>query len=289
VLVTRTLRAWSTRKTPGGGADGPRGCERVFDRATMAPMSVVARHPSGYRPDSYQPSLFGLDDPAVDSSFRGIHRTWLDDDSWVDHVPRWLRGADIVFGELVARLPWAHREVVMYDRVVPEPRLTAWWDVAARTPEPLPALTDARAVLTRHYERPFDSIGFNLYRDGRDSVAWHADRERFEHEDPTVVIVSVGSPRAFQIRRRRPTPADPTAQREPSRTWLLGHGDLLVMGGACQHDWEHRVPKTAHADGPRLSIMFRHHLARDVDRVPRADPAAQSRDAGLSPARDWWG
>ena len=103
----------------------------------------------------------------------------------------------------------------------------------------------------RHYARPFDSIGFNLYRDGHDSVAWHSDRERYELEDPTVAIVSTGQPRPFHVRPRG---------GGASRSWQLGHGDLFVMGGSCQHDWEHCVPKVA-AAGPRLSIMFRHNLA----------------------------
>ncbi|MGZ4773377.1 MAG: alpha-ketoglutarate-dependent dioxygenase AlkB, partial [Ilumatobacteraceae bacterium] len=107
------------------------------------------------------------------------------------------------------------------------------------------------AAFTRHYARPFDSNGFNLYRDGHDSVAWHGDRERFELEDPTVVIISTGQPRPFHVRPRG---------GGASWSWPLGHGDLFVMGGSCQHDFEHCVPKVA-AAGPRLSIMFRHNLA----------------------------
>lgn len=219
-------------------------------------MSTVALHPASYEPTSYQASLFGLDDPAIDPSFAGIVRTQIDERSWVDLLPRWLRGADLVFGELVARLRWSQRDVVMFDKQMIEPRLTAWWSTMSDVPEPLAVLGDARAALTHHYRRPFDSIGFNLYRDGRDSVAWHGDRERYVHEDPTVSIVSVGSPRPFQMRPRG---------GGPSQTWMLGHGDLLVMGGASQHDWEHCVPKVAHVSGPRLSIMFRHHLARETD------------------------
>ncbi|MFN8021161.1 MAG: alpha-ketoglutarate-dependent dioxygenase AlkB [Acidimicrobiales bacterium] len=215
-------------------------------------MSTVASLPAAYVPASYQATLFGIDDPYVDTSLDGIRRTQLDETSWVDLLPRWMQGSDLLFGELVARLRWAQREVVMYDQMVLEPRLTAWWTTGSRSAEPAPVLGVARQALTEHYLKPFDSIGFNLYRDGRDSVAWHADRERFEHEDPVVVIVSLGSPRPFQIRPKG---------GGPSQSWLLGHGDLLVMGGACQHDWEHCVPKVAHAHGPRLSIMFRHHLA----------------------------
>ena len=200
----------------------------------------------------WQQCLFAFEDPTVDAGFSGLTRTQLSPTSWVDHVPGWLRGADLVFAELVAKLQWQQREVTMFDRRLPEPRLTAWWSPSSGRPEPLPVLDDARMALSRQYARPFDSIGFNLYRDGRDSVAWHADRERFVQEDPTVAILSTGAPRAFHIR-----PKDGGA----SRTWHLGQGDLFVMGGSCQHEFEHSVPKTAHAEGPRLSIMFRHHLA----------------------------
>ena len=201
----------------------------------------------------WQQCLFAFEEPRIDAAFTGAARTWLDDECWVEHVPGWLHGADVVFAELVAQLPWRRRVVTMYDRRLPEPRLTAWWSGSAGGGlEPLPVLADARAALTRQYHRPFDSIGFNLYRDGQDSVAWHADRERKDLTDPVVVVLSTGAPRPFQLR---------PAGGGPSQTWHLGQGDLFVIGGSCQHRWEHCVPKVAHAEGPRLSIMFRHHLA----------------------------
>ena len=83
---------------------------------------------------------------------------------------------------------------------------------------------------------------------GANSVVWHGDRIRHAQEAPLVAIVSVGSPRPFFLRRRGGGPSLP---------FLLGQGDLLVMGGDCQHDWEHTVPKVAVA-GPRISITFRH-------------------------------
>lgn len=205
----------------------------------------------------WQQCLFAFEDPCVDAGFGGLTRTWLNETSWVDHVPRWLGGADLVFAELVAKMPWRQREVTMFDRRVPEPRLTAWWSPTNGLPEPLPVLEEARMALTRQYSRPFDSIGFNLYRDGRDSVAWHADRERFHHEDPVVAILSTGAPRTFHLRPKRADGVPAVV----ARTFHLGQGDLLVMGGACQHDFEHCVPKAAQVEGPRLSIMFRHHLA----------------------------
>jgi alkylated DNA repair dioxygenase AlkB len=202
----------------------------------------------------WQQCLFAFEEPSIDRDFSSVTRTWLDDGAWIDHAPQWLHGADRIFAELVAALPWRQREVTMYDRRLPEPRLTAWWNTASPDVEVLPVLAQARAALTHHYAKPFDSIGFNLYRDGRDSVAWHSDRERFTLEDPTVVIVSTGRPRPLHIR---------PVGGGSSHSWHLGDGDLFVMGGSCQHDWQHCVPKVASA-GPRLSIMFRHNLA-DVE------------------------
>jgi alkylated DNA repair dioxygenase AlkB len=195
-----------------------------------------------------QGSLFGLLDPAVDPTFSQVERIRLDDRSWVDVARGWLRGADVVFDELVHVLPLRQRtDVKMFDRLVDEPRLSAWWHVDGGLPEPMPILAEMRELLSDRYGERFHSIGFNLYRDGADSVAWHGDRHRHVVTDPIVAIVSVGCPRPLRLRPRG---------GGESQSWRLGDGDLFVMGGACQHDWEHTVPKVRHA-GPRLSITFR--------------------------------
>lgn len=198
----------------------------------------------------YQGTLFGtLAPPGFDASFAEATRLLLDDTTWIEHVPGWLRGADQVFDELTTILPFRQRTGVrMYDRLVDEPRLTAWWRLEDGDPEPMPLLHDTRLLLADRYGEPFDSIGFNLYRDGDDSVAWHGDRHRHAVTNPVIAIVSVGAPRPFRLRPRG---------GGPSLSWSLGNGDLFVMGGACQHLWEHTVPKVRLTTGPRLSITFR--------------------------------
>jgi alkylated DNA repair dioxygenase AlkB len=195
----------------------------------------------------WQASLFGCGEPAFDTALAGLRRLPLDEGSWVDHLPRWLDGSDHVFANLVARLAWRQRTVPMYERMVREPRLVWWW-TEADGPAPLAVLDDVRHALRRHYDRTFDSIGCNYYRNGHDSVAWHGDRMRHEQVNPLVAIVSIGAPRPFLLRPRG---------GGRSQSFLLGQGDLLVMGGATQHDWEHSVPKVALA-GPRISITYRH-------------------------------
>jgi alkylated DNA repair dioxygenase AlkB len=203
---------------------------------------------SSQRLAARQGSLFGVLDPEVDATFSDVRRIELDERSWVDLARGWLHGADVVFDELLDVVPLRQRtNVQMYDRLVDEPRMSAWWHVGGGQPEPLAILSEMRKLLSLRYAEAFDSIGFNLYRDGRDSVAWHGDRHRRVVVDPIVAIVSVGSPRPLRLRPRG---------GGTSLSWDLGDGDLFVMGGACQHDWEHTVPKVRHA-GPRLSVTFR--------------------------------
>jgi alkylated DNA repair dioxygenase AlkB len=203
-----------------------------------------------------QLSLFGGSAPGFDRDFRDAVREDLDSSTWVEHVPGWLEGSDAVFDALTATLPLRQRHnVAMYDQLVDEPRLTAWWRLERGEPEPLPLLRDMRLLLAERYDEPFDSIGFNLYRDGADSVAWHGDRHRHVVANPVIAIVSVGAPRPLRLRPRHHGGTPPVRRR--SRSWALGHGDLFVMGGACQHDWEHCVPKVRTTTGPRLSITFR--------------------------------
>ena len=196
-----------------------------------------------------QGSLLGLADPEVDPTFAGLRRIALDDACWVDFLPGWLAGDEAVFDQLFHGLTWNHRTVTMYERRLPEPRLTSWWTPADGS-EPLPVLAEIRALLSSRYGEAFDSIGFNCYRDGADSVAWHGDRHRETVDDPVVVIISVGAPRPLRLRPRG-------GGKGRAVSFDLGRGDLFVMGGACQHDWEHSVPKVRHAE-PRISITYRH-------------------------------
>ena len=180
-----------------------------------------------------------------------VRRTSLEPGAWVDHRPGWVEGSDAVLDALMTTVPWRQERRRMYDRVVDVPRLLAWYDAPDVLPHPV--LADARSALSAFYRpelgEPFTTAGCCLYRDGRDSVAWHGDTiGRGAHTDTMVAIVSVGSPRSLLLRSR---------SGGPSRAFALGHGDLLVMGGSCQRTWEHSVPKTARGVGPRISVQFR--------------------------------
>jgi alkylated DNA repair dioxygenase AlkB len=200
-----------------------------------------------------QGSLLDLDEgPRLHSLATGLRRRGLDAGAWVDLRPGWLTGGDTVFDVLHHDVPWRAERRQMYDNVVDVPRLTKFY--AADEALPHPTLVAAREALSDHYEAElgerFVTAGLCLYRDGRDSVAWHGDRiGRSTSEDTMVAILSVGSPRPLML---RPRDGGAATLRLP-----LGHGDLVVMGGSCQRTWDHAIPKTAKEVGPRISIQFR--------------------------------
>ena len=181
----------------------------------------------------------------------GMTRHELTAGAWVDVRPGWLAAGDAVFSTLVHDVPWHAERRQMYDNIVDVPRLTKFY--AAGEALPHPVLDRARDALSAHYRdelgEPFVTAGLCLYRDGRDSVAWHGDRiGRSRDQDTMVAILSLGSARTLALRPR---------DGGRSLRFPLAHGDLVVMGGSCQRTWDHCVPKTARATGPRISIQFR--------------------------------
>jgi alkylated DNA repair dioxygenase AlkB len=192
------------------------------------------------------------DEIAVGPLAGAVRRVELSSGAWLDLRPQWITGADELFARLAEQLPWHEERRRMYDRVVEVPRLLSYYGEGEPAPDPV--LATARDRLSAHYAEelgePFRSLGMCLYRDGRDSVAWHGDRfGRGRTEDTMVAILSLGAPRTLALRERGGGGA--------VLRYEVGHGDLLVMGGSCQRTWEHAVPKTAKPVGPRISAQFR--------------------------------
>lgn len=199
----------------------------------------------------YQSSLldvgerFGLVDLGRAERIRLAHG------AWVELLPGWVRGADPLFERLVDCVPWRAERRMMYDRMLDVPRLVSYYGEGRPLPDA--ALDEARHALNARYAaelgEPLSTAGLCLYRDGRDSVAWHGDNSGRRVSETIVAIVSLGSPRALLLR--------PRTGGGPSLRYLIGHGDLIVMGGTCQRTWQHAVPKTARTTGPRVSVQFR--------------------------------
>lgn len=201
-------------------------------------------------PLAFQPALFGTGPPAFDRTLARLRRIQLDERSWVDVIDDWVIGSDRLFEELLRTREWAQRTRPMYEGRVREPRLTSIWTASSGAPLEPEILDALRGALSAYYGVDFDSCGFNLYRGGADSVAWHGDRIVPQIEEPIVALVSLGERRRFLLRPRG---------GGRSIAFALGRGDLLVTGGRTQREWEHSVPKVAHA-GPRISLAFRYGL-----------------------------
>jgi alkylated DNA repair dioxygenase AlkB len=209
--------------SPSLSADPP-----VADVVAPAQGSLFAGGPIGIRPSTE------------------FERIDLRADAWVDVARAWLGGADQLCASLIGAVEWRHHRRWMYDRMVDEPRLSRWYAID----EPLPeeGLACFRMAVGRHYGVGFGAMGLNYYRDGRDSVAFHRDRELRILDDTLVAIVTLGAARPFLL---RPVGGGRSVDLRP------GSGDLIVMGGTCQSHWEHGVPKVAAGSGPRISASIR--------------------------------
>ena len=197
----------------------------------------------------WTPTLFDAEPVAFDPAFTAARRHELAHEAWVEHVPGWLQGAASVFDDLVDNVPWRSGRRLMYGRFVDDPRLSAFTRDAVEHCHVARPIIDAMAsALTRRYGRRLINVGLNYYRTGEDSVAWHGDRIARDRHEAVITVVSVGAGRPFRLRPR---------EGGETREFVLGGGDLLVMGGTCQRTWFHAVPKVREAS-PRISITFRH-------------------------------
>ena len=186
------------------------------------------------------PTLGAVDESIAIDPDAITERRRLDDDSWVDVKRGWLRGADELYALLVEQVNWRQGRVFRYERYLDEPRMGSWF--SRDTPYPHPALTAAHRAIQQEYRVTFGGVGLAFYRDGRDSVAPHRDTDLRYCENTVIAILSLGA--------RRPWKLLPRHSAEPLREDRAGGvdlspagGDLLVMGGRCQTNWLHAVPK----------------------------------------------
>jgi alkylated DNA repair dioxygenase AlkB len=204
--------------------------------------------------------LFGFDAPRLDPRFGGARRLELERGAWIEHVPGWLTGHQVLFDTLRDGVRWRSGQREMYGSVVDVPRLLARFPDDGEAP---PLLREGVDLLSARYGKRVDRVSAAFYRDGRDSVAWHGDRVGTLLHDTVVAVLGLGHPRRFLLR--------PKGGGGRSLGFDLGWGDLLVMGGSCQATWEHCVPKVARADA-RISVMFREPVPPDPRAPTNLDP-----------------
>jgi alkylated DNA repair dioxygenase AlkB len=151
---------------------------------------------------------------------------------------------------------WQQRSTQCYGKVHAQPRLTCWYGDTPYTYSRLtwPALAmpallaDLRARVEAATGERFNSVLCNLYRDGADTIGWHADDEPVFGGDPVVASLSFGATRRFVLRHM--------ANHRRKHAFDLADGSLLVMGRGVQAEWQHSVPRCANA-GPRINLTFR--------------------------------
>ncbi|HSM69807.1 MAG TPA: alpha-ketoglutarate-dependent dioxygenase AlkB [Xanthomonadales bacterium] len=182
----------------------------------------------------------------------------------IDYRPAFLRPgeAQALLPLLWQELPWKQQDLVLFGKAVRQPRLTAWCsdpDVSYRysgltLPAAAwhPALLELRERLQVALERPFNSVLANAYRDGQDSMGWHADDEAELGSEPCIACISLGAVRQFRLR-----PRQPVAAKQSPLNIGLEPGSLLIMSGDSQRCWQHAVPKTRRLVGLRISLTYR--------------------------------
>jgi alkylated DNA repair dioxygenase AlkB len=185
-----------------------------------------------------------------------LERLQLDETSWVDVGRGWLEGADELFDALLEGVAWQGSKLFRYDHWVEERRLGAMWHRGR--PLPHPALADITRALQHRYRVVFGGFGLIQYRDGSDGQAFHRDTDMKWLDDTVIAILTLGQQRPWQLRPHANKHAD-LAMKGATHDLAPGPGDLIVMGGRCQADWQHSVPyRPTDRLGVRISLQWRH-------------------------------
>jgi len=173
----------------------------------------------------------------------------------IAYTPRFVEAptADAWFAELRDAVEWKAERRQMFDREVDVPRLTAYFDLGHDEPSPPDAIRQAAERVIAKTTVPFNSVGLNYYRDGRDSVAPHNDHLDVLVKRFPIALVSLGSARRMTIRAKEPPRRGRHLDLEP--------GSLLMMSYATQLHYTHGIPKVTAPVGPRISLAFRVKLA----------------------------
>jgi alkylated DNA repair dioxygenase AlkB len=186
------------------------------------------------------------------SLFEASERVLTDDERGrITYTPRFVdsSSASNWFVELRKVVNWRAERRMMYEREVDVPRLVGHYRLDEDLAGVPASILDAARRVTEQLNVPFNSVGLNLYRDGRDSVAPHNDHLNELVKGFPIALISLGATRRMTIR----------AKAEPKRVIHvdLEAGSLFVMDYATQLHYTHAVPKTGEPVGERISLAFR--------------------------------
>jgi alkylated DNA repair dioxygenase AlkB len=178
----------------------------------------------------------------------------------VDWYPNWRlpERAAFDFEHVITEVEWKQDAMRTPAGLTPLPRLTAWQGDAGTVyvysgirNTPLtwtPTVLQLKAAVEATCDTRFNSVLLNRYRNGHDSMGWHADREPELGAQPVIASVSLGAPRRFDFRHNK---------SGVTCSFQLTGGSLLVMREPTQTQWRHRIPKEPKVRGERVNLTFR--------------------------------
>lgn len=174
--------------------------------------------------------------------------------------------ATALMDELRIKVAWQQDALTLFGKTHMLPRLHQWygdkgtvykWSGIEMRPRPwFPALGNLRSAIQSYTKTRFNCVLINLYRDGRDSMGWHADDEAVLGDQPVIASVSLGAERDLLLRRR--------CNHSKSQRISLNHGSLLIMAGDTQSNWQHALPRRQQVNDARINLTFRYIRADSV-------------------------
>lgn len=164
-----------------------------------------------------------------------------------------------IFEALLGKVSWQQKPIKLFGKEYLQPRLIAFFSEDEKTYSysgtnmtPLPMNTELKEIkqkLEAITGESFNACLVNLYRDGQDSMGWHADDEKELGKDPVIASISLGAERIFHLRHKK--------EKSLKYKLRLENGSLLLMKGTTQQYWKHQLPKTSQKVGKRINLTFR--------------------------------
>lgn len=187
-------------------------------------------------------------------------KNWLPKDGVVNYfgpiIP--LEQADDFFKILADSIPWEADVVHMFGKRIVTKRKVAWYGdqpydytYSNSTKKALPwtpALRELKEMAENLTNETYNSCLLNLYHTGEEGMGWHTDNEKELKINGAIASYSFGAERKFVFKHK-------TTKEKVEL--LLDHGSLLVMKGATQNHWLHRLPPTKKVGSARINLTFR--------------------------------
>jgi len=159
---------------------------------------------------------------------------------------------------LLNTIDWKNDEAIIFGKRIVTKRKVAWYGshefeyTYSKITKKAHLWTTELLLLKKLIEKKtgetFNSCLLNLYHSGEEGMAWHSDDEKDLKKNGAIASVSFGAERKFAFKHK---------QTKETIALNLAHGSLLIMKGATQTNWLHRLPPTKKVDEARINLTFR--------------------------------